>query len=48
MGRGLREEVFTATEVCIVFVTQRCVRTQFLTELTRRLDAITPIGKTGL
>lgn len=31
MGRGLREEVFTATEVCVVFITQRCVRSQFLT-----------------
>ena len=31
MGRGLRKEVFTATEVCVVFITQRCVRSQFLT-----------------
>lgn len=36
MGRGLREEVFTATEVCIVFVTQRCVRTQFLTGIDEK------------
>lgn len=31
MGRGLKEVGFMATEVCIVFVTQRCLRTQLLT-----------------
>jgi len=30
MGRGLRSEVFTASEVCIVHVVQRCVRRAFL------------------
>ena len=30
MGRGLRSEVFTASEVCIVHVVQRCVRRTFL------------------
>lgn len=36
MGRGLREEVFTATEVCIVFITQRCVRSQILTGVNKQ------------
>jgi len=30
MGRGLRAEVFTPTEICIVHTVQRCVRRAFL------------------